>query len=578
MSRTRPIYALAIASAMGIARPAAAWDPTTTHAGITERAAIDGELHGRWMEQSARLRGIFTPLRIDPARLDPETRRILTLAMRRAHADMGAVAAGGPGACPGLDAPPATRARCVEGDLWETTALGWIRVGIALEAVPATRLLHHFVDARAPAASTWRTRNLSRAFVRRAVRRAGGSLAASATRTGFATGGTSAAGWIFESDDPFAPRTMRIHLERAALSPEPAARDHHFALALIGLGALQHVAQDLALPAHARGDLAALFVPLSPSLGDRGSPLAEYARVVFARRGLPSPLLEARAPSGGFTPPTDDLLGLLFGPNGLARFTASRHLSEGTLPRARAIDPDQDGRSAATQLLAHADHGLSNAETNGAYLAPWPADDGYLRNPAGRALAAWSRGTDGRVTLYLDRRVLRDQALGLLPVATSAATGLFDLIFPAWPSASFDAATNRYVISPPSGTRSAEVIVASDGPDRVRALHRRVVLRSADDSAIDRVVPDGVKPEAVVLVLSGIRTDGSGFTIEQRLIRPEPPAPAQARPRPAPPAPEAEPTTVDPLAEDDEVDADDEVDDDDADDASPEPTPVDPPK
>src|SRR5690606_31698407 len=117
--------------------------------------------------------GLFTPLRLDPARLDPATRRDVTLAMRDAHAGSGAAGLGGPGACPGPSAPPATRTACIQGDLWEMTVLGWMKLGLVVELVPRHRLLHHFVDRDDPGSPTWADPELPAAVLRTKVRRSG---------------------------------------------------------------------------------------------------------------------------------------------------------------------------------------------------------------------------------------------------------------------------------------------------------------------------------------------------------------------------------------------------------------------
>ncbi|MBC8071486.1 MAG: hypothetical protein IAG13_24375, partial [Deltaproteobacteria bacterium] len=97
---TRRIAAvLALSIAATTSTPARAWDPSRTHVGITERAILRSEVHSRWMEASAKQRGWFTPVRIEPSTLEPEVRRLLVVAMRQAHADVGAIAGGGPGAC-----------------------------------------------------------------------------------------------------------------------------------------------------------------------------------------------------------------------------------------------------------------------------------------------------------------------------------------------------------------------------------------------------------------------------------------------------------------------------------------------
>ena len=65
---------LGLAVTLASPRPAAAWDPATTHLGMVDRAVVESALHLRWMAGSELQRGLFTPLRLDPARLSPGER------------------------------------------------------------------------------------------------------------------------------------------------------------------------------------------------------------------------------------------------------------------------------------------------------------------------------------------------------------------------------------------------------------------------------------------------------------------------------------------------------------------------
>ncbi len=523
---------------------AAAWDPSTTHVGMVERAAMEGDLHLRWMENSARERGLFTPLRIDPARLQPETRRRLEKALRRAHADAGAVPLGGPGSCPPIGSPPSTRARCVEGDLWEATAIGWMRLGIVAEIVPAARLLHHFVDGREPARPRWRAAKLSRAWLRRVERRAGGSVAALVGRSGFSGTGESAIGWLDDRDDPFAPPAMREELRRASLAATQEERDHHLALALVGVGSLLHVVQDMAVPAHARGDVAAMFQRLSPSPSDRGSPLGEYARLVFGRRALPRPMELGTRTEEPPALPTDVRAILLGGAHGegLVELAGRRFLAEGTLPPPRAIPPAADAKTAAASLLADLAIPLDPIETAGATLAPWPADEGYLLSSAGRPLAAWRRDVDGVVEPFIDVHVLRSQALVLVPAAVEASTTVLELLWPHWPADTYDAEGNTYDVDAPQGLTNAQIAVIVEEATGRRKSVRRIQLLATGRSRIRDVVPAKLpKGARVVLVLEARSKDGTSVVLERRVD-----AERAARVTAPPPGAEVVPTPTDP--------------------------------
>jgi hypothetical protein len=535
--------AIAIA-AVSAASPATthAWDPSRTHVGITERAVASHPVHAQWMRASNGRLGWFTALRVDPQTLDPRMRRLLVAGMRVAHPDVGAVAPGGPGACPAQPAPSETLQRCVDGDAWETSALGWLRVGIALAAADRTRLLHHFVDRDDPGSATWTARGRSAVTWRRVARRAGGSLAASAGRTGFAGTTQSAGAWLQSDADPFGPAALYAHQRAASLAATQAERDRHRALALVCAGVLLHLVQDLSLPAHARGDLAGTLVPLSDDRSDRGSPLAEYARVTFGRTIPLAIELDARAAE---VPAPANLRALLFGDDaheGLATFAGSRFLSDGSMPMPMRLDPALDPAAAAARWLGPEGAGLAAEEREGAVLTPWPASSGYLRNAQGRALAAFGVDDDGVVRGYLDRRVLREQALQLLPAAVEATNDAMSLVWPAWPTTAFDRAADHIEIEPDVALAKAEVLVVVEDAQGRRTVARRVALL-AERSRIRDVTPPAVPEGArVVLVLVGERHDGQRVVIEQALASVDAEVPAARRA-------DAGPVATDPLAE-----------------------------
>ena len=338
---------------------ARAWDPSTTHLGMVDRAAVRSGVHVQWMDESDLTRGLFSAVRLDPARLTPEQRRRVTLAFREAHAASGALGLGGPGACPGAAAPPSTRIACVEGDLWEMSALGWMRLGVLLEIQPRARLLAHFVDLEEPASPTWSDRRMPKRALRAMYRRNGGAMAETASGFAFKGRARSALARLDDPEDPWSLATTREHLRLAVFSTSSSDRDHHLALGLMGLGALLHVVQDLSVPAHARGDITAFFSPLSDIRGDRGLPLQELARLAFGREQLPEPLAlhmrstddatDTRAPLMA-----TDLRGHLLGEGeweGLIHFTGRRFFSETTLPSPREIGPDTTPTQAAQLLL-----------------------------------------------------------------------------------------------------------------------------------------------------------------------------------------------------------------------------------
>ncbi len=519
---------LAGLASLTLTRPAHAWDPSTTHQGMLEAGVTRSALHLRWMDASELERGLFSDLRVDPKLLDEAELRLLQLTLRDTHADVGAEPLGGPGACPPAEAPPSTQLFCVDKDVWEQSALGWMRLGMIAEVTPEARLVHHFLDRAKPDATTWEDPELSGLALRRRQITNGEPLAGVLTGTNFDGKAQSALGWLADSEDLLAPTKLYQHLELASTAPTQAERDHHLALALLGIGALLHVVQDLGVPAHARGDGAAFFAKLSAAAGDRGLPLQEFVRVEYGRSDLPGvPTgIPTTAPTG--VPLSETLLGHLFGDDspeaeaqlspsgvemGLATLARERFFSESTLPDPRYLEVDQSAAEAAKTLLGD-DTGLAAAELEGAQLAPWPAERGYLISSTGRALAAFDTDFEGRIQLYLDETVYREQASTLIPAAVEVTRSLLDLLWPAWPDMRTEG-TSAVHIEAPASWASAELLVLVEDERGTRREHDRSPLVIGESNEV--ALPELGEHERVVLVLLAKRVAGPPIVIEQVL-------------------------------------------------------------
>lgn len=543
----RMVVALALATGLAWPGAARAWDPSTTHLGMLERSALDSALHLRWMEASLLRRGLFTPLRLDPARLPEATLRTLRLAMRDAHAASGAQALGGPGACPGAGAPEATRARCVEGELWEMTALGWLELGVVVETVPSERLLHHFVDRSDPAAARWTDDDLPRALLRSKHARAGGTLAARATGGAFEGSSRSALAWLEDARDPWAPPALAEHLRRASLAATPSERDHHLALALLCTGALLHVVQDLSVPAHARGDVTAMFLPLSQAPGDRGLPLQELARDAYGRGGLPTPVALSPRPAEEAqrgTPRAPTLRGHVLGHDaypGLVQEAGRKFFSESSLPAPRRVAGGLDAQAAATVVLEGAV--LDAAEREGAVLEGWPAKRGYLVGGSGRPLAAYRVDEDDQVRLWLDRRVYRVQLQQLIPLGVDAGRSVLDLVYAAFPETTVDRDARSVTLVPGAAWKGATLqVLVEDGGGARQVLSEVALEGEAAHRVLDvwpQALPDGAR---VVLVLQN--PAGVLPAVVEQVIDPREAAEVKEAAAPAVPRPRAQPPST----------------------------------
>lgn len=513
------------------APPASAWDPSTTHHALLESAVTRSALHLRWMDASELERGLFSPLRIDPDQLDRQQLRLLQLTVDRAHADAGALPLGGPGACPSADAPPETQQFCVDQDLWEHSAIGWLALGMIAEVTPSARHLHHFVDLEHPDAATWSDDELPATVLRtRQARSNGEPIAGVLTGTNFSGEAASAVAWLADPDDILAPAQTYRHLALASHAQTRGEREHNLALGLLGVGALLHVVQDLSVPAHARGDATAFFAPLSPAPGDRGLPLQEFVRVEYGRDALPG-LAKPTAPPTGVAL-AETLLGHLFGDGsgsgsgsalageGLAGLAGRHFFSESSVPAPKQLDETLSASAAATALLGD-DHQLDPAEVAGATLSPWPSERGYLLSATGRPLAAFDTDHEGRIRPYIDEACYRDQATLLLPAAVEATRSILDLLWPAWPQMQRAGKTLRLTI-PAWATAELAVVIESDNGDR-RQVATHTLAVGAENS-----IPLATTPaagERVVLILDATRVSGPPIVIEQLLVSVETPVP-----------------------------------------------------
>jgi hypothetical protein len=226
MTRTRR---LAAALVLALAAPAMAWESDTTHAGLTERAALASKVNARLGALRA-AGGWLTPLTVAP-----EHARDLLGKLAVVEPSSGAV----------------------PDRIGRLSALGWLTAGSVVEGLPAARGANHFLDP-SPA--------------RRAPI------------------GIPAPDWILARDNDLGLPRFWLELEAAGTAAAPAERDEHLALALVCAGAMLHVLEDMGAPARVRADEAEFGLPLGGGLGDRGSRFERLAALLDGRLGIPDPL------------------------------------------------------------------------------------------------------------------------------------------------------------------------------------------------------------------------------------------------------------------------------------------------
>jgi hypothetical protein len=474
------------------------------------------------MEGTQMQRGAFTPLVLDPTRLDAEMRGWIQESIRLSHRDLGTDPLGGPGACPGPDAPAVLQRYCVEGDKWELSAIGWLRLGTLVESHPRSRLFTHFSQIDDSGAVTWTDASESRGSQLRSrfSRSAGEPVAGVFAGSNYDGEHPSAIARLHDEGDPLSLPFLSQHLQKASFAPGSSEREHHLAMAMLVLGANIHVITDAGVPAHARGDAGSFMTPLSGVSGDRGDAMVEFVRGEYGLDLPVEPLPPGALP--GASPLFQSFDSHIHGDDatpGLASFTATHFLSSGTLGPGVFLEPSLTAEEAATSLVP-ASHGLDPVEVEGAVLSPWPAERGYLKNRSGRALAAFDRDSQGRSYLYLDRAVLRDAASHLLPRTLETTTSLLDLVLASFAPVKPIASGLIHPITVPAGMQKPQLHVVHEDPEGKRRYLQRVPLRAGERQRLVGVPTPDAPESRIVLVLEWTTGDGTTLFAEQTLAPP----------------------------------------------------------
>lgn len=317
-----------MAVALLLALPAGAWEADTTHAGLTEQAALASKGNERLQKQHARGAGWLEPLSIVPDRAPDLYKKLAQIQ-------------------PTSGVVPDRRGR--------QSALAWLVAGSVLEGMPGARERNHFYDPVHKRGLSGR--GAGQPFSTRLWEAVAGE--------GMPEHGKPAPDWIVDKDNDLNLPRFWLELERSLTSETRAARDEHLAMALIAAGAMTHVLEDVGVPAHARDDLEEHLLPLGAGRTDRGSRFERLASLLYGRLGVPEP---AAAPARGkprdfFT--ADD-------GQGLADVTARRFYSTGTLP-GTVVLPADPARGDVQKLIERAQR----------FPLPKPLAELKLREPAG---------------------------------------------------------------------------------------------------------------------------------------------------------------------------------------------------
>ncbi|MFH1130837.1 MAG: hypothetical protein V1754_05840 [Pseudomonadota bacterium] len=226
------------------------------------------------------------------------------------------------------------------------------------------------------------------------------------------------------------------HLASSIRSPKPSTRHHHLALALMAMGNLVHVLQDMASPTHAWNDFKiGQFEKLGSSFFDRGSAYERFVALTYERLGLPKydgkPISRNRL-SNFFTNSKSD---------GLADLTRKNHFSAGIIPKPVQVTSTLDEKKLQAILDTHLLLGKSGVEKID--LACAQQKTCHILGPHG-AMLAYVIDENNQLRFFLDQDCYISTARHLLPLAVGYSAGLIDFLLRA--KVSFEKNTDLVVL------------------------------------------------------------------------------------------------------------------------------------
>lgn len=408
-----------------------------THAGMTAEAALRSRLHEALRAMGLEL-GLFEKLAILPSATSPREYHQLRLQLSRVD--------------------PTGGYFTEELRQW---AIGWLMAGAVLQQHDRTNDRHHFLDPTTGGGLSDAKPPLGALLGLAATIDGPDTFRQLLTGTAFSLTGLPASAWIRDARNPHDLAELASWLARALTEKTAPLRAHALARALLSLGGLLHVLQDMAVPAHTRNDYVEGHLQrLGGSPFDRGSGFERFVQLSFGSRALPAPRHRV-APRARIQ---DYFSNATW--TGLADLTHAHHFSPGTLPPPLEIGPlatavDVERRASARMRYKRpAVHGIDLGcarEGRVCYLR--------RREHAG-PLLAYRMDRTGRLTFALDRRCLADSAARLVPLAIAFTSALIDHLL-------------RGKLEP-SWERDGQAIVRNAGPSLLRHSVRLVALRGSD--------------------------------------------------------------------------------------------------
>jgi hypothetical protein len=376
-------FLLQVVMGLGVAGRAVAWDAATTHAGLTERALAASKLHAVLAHQLGRAMGAFEPLKLDSRALDADSLRNL-----KGRLDM-------------LDSAGGYRPNADD----VATAIAWAKAGAVLAKTPPERGRHHFFE---PSRQTGLDDGPGLSGTLHAARLTlgeGASVRDAATGSAFDLEGMPATAWLWTPRNELGLGAFFDNWALAVGAKEPWQRDGALIRALLALGGVLSVLEDMGQPAFVRNDFRGEF-------SGEGSELESFVADRYGAVVLP------RATSPVSRPDLESYFVAADG-KGLAQLTQRAFFSAGTLPKDFVCVPGDDARGAAHLV----NQSLRYPEPRFDTLDLRASERPHYLVRAEIKIAAYRRVED-RIHFFLDRAVRADIARAWLPEVMAYAAGL----------------------------------------------------------------------------------------------------------------------------------------------------------
>jgi hypothetical protein len=444
---------------------ARAYDPATTHAGLTERAVLASGLHRVLARALSRPLGLFEPVALSLDEVPPAQAQSL-------EARLAALDPSG-GCTPGPDGV--------------APALAWIVAGSVIATTPAERGQDFFYDPSRGSGLSQAGGLASLGNTLGLLLDDAGGIRALFSGTSFNMTGRPSTQWLRTPQNDVGLDAFHAGLEAAIAADRPQRRSAALARALLALGGVLTILEEAGEPAHVRNDYRRAYLgSLGPSPFDRGSSFEQFVAEQYGRMGLPAAVAPVRRPTVmAFITAADG--------QGLADRTQRRFFSDGSLPEDAVVDR---GTTTAEVMV----------DVRGSLPYSYPQLPRLELKTMGRKHYAYTRDkrrllayerVPGRVRFFLDKGVYADTARVLLPEIAGYGAGLVDHLFRA--ELRIDASGAAALVSVEGavgGVRKGEVrVFVEDGG----GLRRALTTVQPGSAGVRVTLPAGTKKVAAVL-------------------------------------------------------------------------------